>query len=300
MFGPKNTTAFPRLTQRLLIGLLLLLVAARSDASVPSRILSLTPAGTEILFDLGLGDRVVGVTKYCTWPPEAKTRTDIGDMMTVNMETVLRFEPDLVLLSNMNEHLRAGIETFDLPVTVVHQDDFAQICRSMLAVGEACGVRQRAEARVEELQKIVADIAGSVQAPVRPRALVLVGRDLSDRSFKKVYAAGIRSFYNDLLVEAGAVNALAQDVQYAQISRENLLRLDPDIVLELVGEHGGGHTTTEKVRAQWAAFDQLPAAKKGNVSIVRGDFALRAGPRYPTILRAFIDAIHGGVREISE
>jgi iron complex transport system substrate-binding protein len=266
----------------------------------PKRILSISPASTEILYDLGLGDRVVGVTSYCSWPPDAKTKTNLGDMMHANMEVIASLRPDLVLLSNMNAHLRKQIEAFGYPVVVVYQDDFGQICDSMLRVGEACGIADEARRRVEALQAPVRDIAARSNelGGKRPRVLVVVGRDMEDTSFKRVFVAGLLSFYETLLGEAGAVNAAAQQASYVSITREGLLRMDPDIIIELIGEHGMTNVASSEVMAQWGAISGLKAVKGGNVAVIRGDFALRAGPRYPLLLDAFAGVISGGKREI--
>lgn len=266
----------------------------------PARILSLAPAATEILFDLGLGDRVVGVTRYCNWPPEARDKPVVGDIMQVNLEAVVAHQPDIVVLSNMNAHLRDRIAALGYPVVVVNQDNFEQICDSMLRVGEACGIPERAASRVAELRAEVAALRAVPPAEGAPTVLVVVGRDASDASFKQIYGAAGRSFYDDLLEEAGARNVLEQDAQYVRLSREGLVRLDPDVVVELLGEHGGAAIDTEAVAAQWRALADLRAARDGNVALVHGDFALRAGPRYPRLLRAFVDAIRNGRRQIAD
>jgi iron complex transport system substrate-binding protein len=264
------------------------------------RILSITPAGTEILYDLGLGDRVVGVTKYCSWPPEARSKPKIGDMMYTNMEVVISLRPDLVLVSNMNEHLKSSIEAIGCQVVVVYQDNFEQICDSMIRVGEVCGVADAARKRVDELKASALDISARGKAGPSKRVLIVVGRDMEDKSFKKIYVAGRRSFYNDLLVESGTENAFFPDVQYAQISREGLLRLDPDIVVELIGENGMENLPSPEIMAQWDAMKELRASKEGRVAIIRGDFTLRAGPRYPLVLEALRKIIRERARVISE
>jgi iron complex transport system substrate-binding protein len=261
----------------------------------------MAPAATEILFDLGLGEKVVGVTEYCSWPPEAKSRTNIGDMLHVNMEIVASLNPDLVLLSNMNESLKGRIEAFGIPVAVVYQDDFAQICDSMIEVGRVCGIPEIARQRVEELRKAVSDLAEANRADgAKRRVLVVVGRDVADTSFRQIFVAGPRSFYENLIAEAGAVNAFTQNVPYANISREGLMRIDPDVIIELVGEHGMTNVASASILEQWSGLADVRAAQNGGVSVIRGDFTLRAGPRYPLILDAFARIIHGGVREISE
>ncbi|MDR1579712.1 MAG: helical backbone metal receptor [Synergistaceae bacterium] len=268
----------------------------------PMRILSLAPAATEIIFDLGLGDRVIGVTEYCNWPPEAKSKANVGDMMNVNMEVVVSMQPDLVVISNMNEHLKERTEALGYKVVVVYQDDFGQICDSILRVGEACSIPDAAKKRVDELREAVRAISAAegLSGGADARVLVVVGRDADDASFGKIYAAGPGSFYEDLLADAGAKNAFSGDVPYAALSLEGLLRTDPDIIIELVGEHGMTGVDTQSILAQWKNLSDLRAARDGNVAVIRGDFTLRAGPRYPLILEAFARIVHEGAREIEE
>jgi iron complex transport system substrate-binding protein len=269
----------------------------------PKRILSIAPAATEILFDLGLGDNVVGVTEYCSWPPEAKSKANLGDMMHVNLETALALKPDLALLSNMNEHLKGQLEAFGIPVIIVYQDDFAQICDSMLRVGEFCGIAESAKNRVEELRGFVREISARSSRGkngAKSRVLVVVARDIDDTSFKNIYVAGPKSFYENLLNESGASNVFTLNAPYANISREGLMRLDPDIVIELIGEHGMTNVETPEILAQWNKLTDIRTVRNGNIAIIRGDFTMRAGPRYPLLLEAFSKVIHNGVREILE
>jgi iron complex transport system substrate-binding protein len=216
------------------------------------------------------------------------------------MEAVVSMNPDLVVISNMNEHLRRQLESLGCKVIVVYQDDFSQICDSMLRVGEACGVTDAAKKRVDEISEAVRGITADLPGGKDSRALIVVGRDAGDESFSKIYVAGPGSFYEELLADAGAVNAFSEDLPYAALSLEGLLRLDPDIIIDLVGEHGMTGADSKSILAQWKNLGALRAARDGNVAVIRGDFTLRAGPRYPLILEAFAEIIHGGAREIEE
>jgi len=265
-----------------------------ASAAVPERILSISPAGTEILFELGLGERVVGVTEFCTWPPEARTKLNLGDLMHVSLEVVIGARPDIILVSpDMNSRIGEQLEALGYHVVAVHQDNFEQICDSMLRVGRECGVEETAKLRIAELKQSVLEKTVPMGA-TPPRVLVAVGRDPSE-NLKRIYIAGQRTFYNDLLTKAGAVNAYDHDVAYAHISLEGLLRIDPDVIIELIGEHGM-EIPAGSAASPWGT-DGIRAARDGRVSIIEGDFVLRPGPRYPQILEAFIEAIHGGGRE---
>jgi iron complex transport system substrate-binding protein len=199
----------------------------------------------------------------------------------------------------MNEHMKPQLEALGYPVIVVYQDDFAQICESMTRVGEACGMSDAAKKRVSGLRRAVSDISRRSGKLPAPRVLIVVGRDAGDASFKKIYVAGGLSFYQDLLGEAGAKNAFEGSVPYAAVSREGLLRLMPDVIIDLIGEHGMTNVGSPEILSQWRRLRDVKAAQEGNVAVIRGDFAFRAGPRYPLILESFVSAIYGGVREIS-
>jgi iron complex transport system substrate-binding protein len=270
----------------------------RAALAAPQRILSLAPSATEILFDLGLGEKVIGVTEYCTWPPEAKSKPNLGDMMHVNLEALVAMNPDIVIISSMNGYLRGQIEALGYPVTVVYQDSFDEICNSMLEVGEACGIPDAAKKRADQLRSVVDGLSMKAGGGKKQRVLIVVGRDADDASFKKIYVAGRRSFYDDLLKRSAAANAYPDDLPYASISMEGLIRIDPDLIIELVGDHGMTNVDTESIFAQWEKLKNVRAAQSGNVAVIRGDFTFRAGPRYPLILESFKKAIHEGTREI--
>jgi len=265
---------------------------AAPERAVPERILSIAPAGTEILFELGLGGRIIGVTRYCTWPPEARTIFNLGGMLHVSIETVMGLRPDLVLVSNMNIQIGERLEALGFRVVAVNQDSFEEICASILRVGRESGVEETAELRVAELRNLVREKTLPMGAEP-PRVLVVVGRDPSE-NLRRLYIAGQMAFYNDLLTKAGAVNAYGHNVPYAHITLEGLLRLDPDVIIELVGGHG----TTNPAASAWGEAESgVRAAREGRVFLIEGDFAFRPGPRYPEILGAFIEAIHGAARE---
>ncbi|MDR1020465.1 MAG: ABC transporter substrate-binding protein, partial [Synergistaceae bacterium] len=202
-----------------------------------------------------------------------------------------------------NAHIESQLKALGYPVVVVGQDSFEEVLGSMLRVGEACGIQDAAADRAEALRWVVDSLSrkpGGKGGGKPPRVLVVVGRDTDDASFRKVYVAGPRSFYEDLLRRSGAANAFPDDVPYAGVSQEGLLRMDPDLIIELVGEHGMTGVETGSILAQWKKVKDLRAAQSGNVAVIRGDFTFRAGPRYPLVLEAFKRAINDGAREIRE
>ena len=116
---------------------------ARADAP-PTRIVSLAPSITELLFALDLGDRIVGVTDWCAYPPAACDKPSVGGHVDPNLEAVLRTRPDLVVVETANAEVVAGLAALGLPALRVEHRDVAGILASVTQAGAACGVADRA------------------------------------------------------------------------------------------------------------------------------------------------------------
>lgn len=252
------------------------------------RIVSLSPTATEIIFDIGMGENVVGATTYCTWPPEAASIPRVGDAMNADLETIASISPDIALISDMNEHLARDLSKIGIASVAARGETFDDICASMLAIGEACGAYDAASKRVETLRAearaaVPADLPGS-----SPSVLVVVGRD---DVFSRVYAAGPQSFYDDILNACGARSAITNDVKYASLTREGLIAVDADIIIELTGDAESGGRSADEIASDWGGLRDVRACEEGNVRCIVGDFVMRAGPRYPAIVRAFAEVL---------
>jgi len=117
------------------------------------RIVSLSPSNTEILFALGLSDKVVGVTDYCNYPPEAAEKDSVGGFDKPNIEVILTLEPDLVLAGSLHEEVVTRLEERDIPVLVIEPQTMEQIYEAIRTVGAAARVKEAAEAVVSEIEQ---------------------------------------------------------------------------------------------------------------------------------------------------
>lgn len=266
----------------------LLTFAHASLCTDAPRIISLSPTATEIIFDIGLGGNVVGATTYCTWPPEAESIPRVGDVMNANLEVIASISPDIALISDMNEHLARDLSKIGVASVVTRGETFDDICASMLVIGEACGAYEAASKRVEALRAEARAAVPAHLPEASPSVLVVVGRD---ETFSRVYAAGPQSFYNDILKACGARNALTNDVKYASLTREGLIAADADIIIELTGDAESGGRSAGEIASDWSGLRDVRACENGSVRCIVGDFVMRAGPRYPAIVRAFADTL---------
>ena len=206
-----------------------------SPIPTPQRIVSLAPSLTETLFALGVGDRVVGVTRYCAHPPEARQLALVGGHLDPSYEAIVALEPDLVVAIPSSEPSERRLRSLGVRVLMVDQHDVPAILASVAVLAEACGVADRGAALRRSMEDRLDAVALAVAAEVRPRVVVVVGHEIGAGAVRSVWAAGPDTFYDGVLEIAGGRNAVEGGVvRYPELSREGLAALDPDVVVDVV------------------------------------------------------------------
>lgn len=268
-------------------------VAAPAAAgAAPARIVSLAPSITETLFALGLGPRVAGVTDWCRWPPAARELPKVGGHIDPNFEAVAALSPDLVVVEKVHAAAREHLEALDIGALVVEHRDLEGILESLTLIGRACGADSAAAALRADLESRIEAVRARVAERSRPRALVVVGRTVADGSLADVYVAGGGTFLGELLVLAGGENAFAGGaIEYPALSAEGLLRLAPEVVVELAPELAGDPDRQDGLAAAWAGLQEM-AGVEGRVRVFTDDWMLLPGPRCVAILERLADVLH--------
>lgn len=245
----------------------------------PRRIVSLAPRNTEIVFALGAGDRVVGVTEYCNFPPEAASRTSVGGFSgpTVNLEAVLGLRPDLVLSAgNLHEPLIERLESLGLTVVALYAENFDEMFRELELVGRLTEREQDAQRlgdRIRKQLQSVQERARSIPPSERQRVIYVVADE-------PLMAAGPASFIGKLIENAGAENIFSDVAQaYPQISEEAVLAREPQIVLAPSSLTSAQSFQRMLQRPAWAG---LPAVRAGRIAFLDEDLLSRCGPRSGT------------------
>ncbi len=266
-------------------------LAARAEA--PGRILSMAPNATEILYALGLGPRLVGVTRFCDYPEEARRLPQAGGYMDPNYEVVLGLQPDLVILLDTHTDVKRQLERLRLRTLSIPYATVADIHASIRLIGDACGAGDAATRMIAELERRQAAVRSSRQggAETPQRVLVCIGRDLTVRRIAGLYIAGRNGFYDELLELVGGENVYRDErVAYPQISAEGVISLNPDVIIDLVSQVPDGRTEAS-VRGDWEGLHPVSAVREGRVFVVTGDDALRPGPRYIRFLEQLADLL---------
>ncbi len=261
--------------------------------TAPQRIVSLAPSLTETLFALGLGERVVGVTRYCAHPPEVRRLPQVGGYLDPSYEAIVALRPDLVVLIPSSEASGRRLAALGLPVLEVDQHDVAAVLASVSVLAEACGVAEHGAALREDMERRLAAVAAAVAGRPRPRAVVVVGHEIGAGAVRSVWAAGPATFYHGVLEIAGGVNAVEGGVvQYPELSREGLAALDPDAVIDVVAGVEERGLDLGAIRAGWRALAELRAVREGRVRVLEGEMMVVPGPRLPEMVAAVARALH--------
>jgi iron complex transport system substrate-binding protein len=253
----------------------------------PQRIISLSPANTEILYALGLGDRVVARTDYCNYPLEVTDKPSVGGFSDPNLEKIVSFTPDLVLASNIHEKLIIPqLEEKGIKVLALDPKTIDEVLAALDLVGRVTEEQNKSSELVKSLQKrikAVTDVTDKLTTEERLKVLYLVWHD-------PLYVAGSNTFHDELIKKAGGVNIVA-DEGYPSISLETIITSNPDVILAGVGM-GEGMDAPLIFAQQEARLRDVAARENGCIYGVNSDIVDRAGPRIVDALEKFALSIH--------
>ena len=271
---------------------LLLLTPSLLASESPSRIISLAPSVTETLFAVGLGDRLVGTTRFCNYPPAAREIRRIGSYHNPSYEAILTAKPDLVVL--LTEHHLEKEKIAQLGISILQCDhrSLDAILQSITKVGEACGVSEKAREVRADLEKRRDRVANKTKNLPQPEVLVSIGRKMGSGGLKDIYIAGKKSFYQNLIQLAGGQNVFKRDAAYHNISAEGILVLNPDVVIDMVSDLAATGYKEDHLIAEWAQLPRLKAVRDGRIAILGQDYVTIPGPRVIDLLEHIAAIIH--------
>ncbi len=257
-------------------------------SQIPKRVVSLAPNITEMLFAIGAGDSVVGVTDWCDYPPEARTRTRVGDA-SPNLEAILALRPDLVLgVATVRDDTLETLRRLKIPLFTMEARSLERVYAHMQTLGRMLD-------RVREANVLVSAMRADVQAIVEKTGSVPKPRVLYVLYRQPFITVGPGSFIHQLLELSGADNvAKDADDPYPRLSMEVVLRKDPEILLF---PSVGGTGSPESELAEWTQWNTISAVKNNRLHFVPWTLVSRPGPRIVQGLSALARVIHPEVFE---
>ena len=254
----------------------------------PERIVSMAPNVTEILFALGLGDRVVGVTRFCDYPPEARSIRRIGGLVDPNIEIIQSLDPGLVIAFRGNPlRLVDRIRKLGLPVFVLDIGQGLEALFPLIAkIGRVTRSEERADALAAGLRKRLEAVdAAMSEVGTRPKVFVLLyGQGL--------WTCGGESYVDDLIGRAGGTNvASALPKKWVLYKREQILKDDPDVIF-ILARSGKDFATGRDWLLRKARVESVAAVRSGKVYELDENAASRFGPRLVDVLDRMARLLH--------
>jgi len=254
----------------------------KHESGPAERIVAIAPGVTEMLFVLGLGDRVVGVGDYARWPPEAVGKPKLGGLFDSRLESIAGLNPDLAVLLPSEERLRRHLEKMGVEVLTVRSETIADVEEMAFLIGERCGAEDASKAFLETWDREL-----TARRPSHAtRVLLSVTRESGHMA--DVLVSGPDTFLHELIDRLGAVNVMADaQLSYPQVGLEEIIVRQPEVVIELQASPGN----YDGLYLDWDRLAGEVPLGGVCVKVVAGDHVLIPGPRLPRLYRELEEAL---------
>ena len=252
---------------------------------VPTRIVSLAPNITEILYALSLGDRIVGVTEFSDYPRQAQQKPKVGTYVDFNIERIVALRPDLIIATYGGNPKPAvlRLEELGFAVYVTRVKSVEGMLNMIEHIGMITHTRERAAAIVNRLKKRIREVTDKVRHAPRPIVFLQI-------SAKPLMTVGGGSFHDQVIELAGGRNlARASTVRYPKYSIEDVLHKEPDYILISTMEREG---LFEQQKADWMRWQNIPAVLNDRICFINSDLIDRASPRIVDGIEELARLIH--------
>lgn len=243
----------------------------------PTRIVSLAPNLTEILFALGLGERVVAVSSDSDYPPEVVDKNKMGTFWAPDIEAIIASKPDLVitLCFEQQQSVAESLKRLGYKVLILKIEKIEELFRAIEKIGVAADCEQRADQLVKEISDRLVDLQQELASATEVKVLWVVQTE-------PLRVAGRNTFINELIEIAGGENAVGPTIaQYPEIGTEELLGFGVEIIIQSAMNAANIPAQQKAAEMFWARWSSLPAVKNNRIYVIEPDTTLRLGPRLP-------------------
>jgi len=246
-------------------------------ANEPTRIVSLAPNLTEILFALGLGERVAAVSSDSDYPPQAANKDKVGTFWSPNIEAIIKSKPDLVIaLSTRTEHQKAVVDSLkrlQFEVLTLKLEKIEELLAAIKKIGVATGCEKRADELAADFNKKLNNLQQELSSAARVKVMWVV-------QVEPLRVAGRNTFINELIELAGGENAIGPTIaQYPSISSEELLASGIEVIIQSAMGTDNIPGQQRAAEAFWSKSPALPAVQNDRIYVIEPDITLRLGPR---------------------
>ncbi len=265
--------------------------AGTGSEDAPKRILTIAPNSAEIICTLGACDSIVGVSKFCVYPPELKGRAQVGGLFDPDLEKIVALQPDLVVLRGRNEPVEQLCRNRGIAIYKDKTEKLSDIETCVLELGAQLHRSTEAEVVVSQFRARIEAIRKRITNRARPRVLLTISRQ-PDR-LANLLTAGKGSFLDEMFDIAGGENVFGDlDMAYPQVSIEAIVTRRPDVIIELMPEIELTPALRGQMLEQWHQLGMIPAVANDRVYFVDDDNCLIPSLRYPEIIDKVSRMLH--------
>jgi iron complex transport system substrate-binding protein len=247
------------------------------------------------VFALGQGHRIVGVTAFCDYPPEAASKEVIGGYLDPNLERITALAPELIILPGKLEKIAELARQNGIPVLHAHMDNLQTIRDGIMRIGQALDCSDRAQALWAGMQRELDHVRYAVNDRPRPRVLLVHTR--RDHDLNNIFTVGRTSFISELADIAGSENIFSDVEQaYFEASKESVVLRAPEIIIEFHAGEALSEAEQARFVADWQQLPSVPAVRDGRIHLFLESYGLRPGPRVAHIAAGLARMVHPGVQ----
>jgi iron complex transport system substrate-binding protein len=257
-------------------------------AGPAQRIVSLSPNLTEIVFAIGVGDRVVGVSNNCDWPNDAKQKPKMGTFWQPNTEAIIAAKPDLVVCESFlqQKEVAETLKRAGLRVISLRAESIEELFNAIIQIGSATGCLDKAEPLAAKIKSELGQIRAKASSAKKVKVLWAVQTE-------PMRVVGVKTFVNEIIDLAGGQNVIAPTGdQYPSVGTETILTCGAEVIIQ--SAMGTEDITKQQETAEkfWSRYANLPAVKNKRIYVIDPDTVLRLGPRLPQGVQTVARLLH--------
>ena len=250
----------------------------RNDTPLPTqadRIITMAPNLTEILFELGLDDEIVGVTMGSDYPPATGKKPKVGTFWQPNIEAVIAAKPDLVITLGFDQqkNLAERLKRIGYKSLILNIERVPELFEAIKIIGAATGKQREANELVSNITAKLNKLSALVSTNGRVKVLWVVQRE-------PLRVAGRATFVNEMIELAGGENAIEPTMhKYPPIGAEQVIACRPDVIIEPAMDQKDPVGQRASALQYWSKFKNVPAVMNKRIYVIAGDTVSRLGPR---------------------
>ena len=257
----------------------------------PQRIITIAPSVTEILFAMGQGGRIAGVTDFCEFPPQVKNLPRVGAFINPNLERLTALQPDLVIVQGQQEKMSGFCTSRQIPLMHVDIYSLAALHQEIQNLGAVLGCPGQARKLSDTIGADLDSIKTRVSHYRPKKVFICIGR--APDGLNAVYTAGRKSFVSELIAVAGGENIFSDvSMLYPEASKESILARGPEVIIEMRPNENLTPEKIEAIKKDWSLLSDVPAVRTGNIHVLGDDLLLIPGPRVGQAAKAVARILH--------